>query len=306
MILFYLLLLVIAALPVAMLLPPLLGKTRRKPENTELVDQEAADQMNIEIARNRIDEVQQHLETSCERTLAERELQATLFDDLQNRNSPQGRTTTVPAAWNMALLLVIPVASLIIYSRVGNPQFIDTRSPLMAGNPNPVVHPDLDTLLVQLEEKIAGDPENPKGWELAASTYMRIGNYAKAENAYAELNRLVVGNPDLLAAWADASIMNNGGYTPVARKQVEKALSIDPFHVNALWLAGLGSLNLGNQAEAADYLNRLKPLLGDNQESLDRVNDLLKRSAAGNVREEQASATTGEGASGRNIKEIAE
>ena len=296
MILFYLLLLVITALPVAMVLPSLLRKNHQKPGNIDLTDQ-----LNIEITKSRIDEVRQHLENTRDRTIAEQELQATLLDDLQDQGSPGGKTMTVPAVWNVALLLMIPVASLIIYAWIGNPQFADTRNPLMADNPNPAATPDIHTLLDQLEKKIAEDPENPKGWELAATTYMRIGNYAKAENAYAELNRIIVGNPDLLAAWADASIMSNEGYPPRARKQIEKALSIDPFHANALWIAGLGAQNLGNHAEALNYFNRLKPLLGDNQESIDRVNELIKRSDTSSANGGQAFPTSAADESGRSI-----
>ncbi len=292
MILFYLLLLVITAVPVAMVLPSLLRKNPRKPGGAEWVDQEIANRMNIEITRSRINEVQRHLENARDRTVAEQELQATMLDDLQNQDSPAKRTTSVPAVWNVALLLMIPVASLIIYNGIGNPKFADTRNPLVAENPNPAATPDLPSLLDQLEEKIAEDPDNPQGWELAATTYMRIGNYAKAENAYAELNRIIVGNPDLLTAWADASILNNGSYTPDAREQIEKALSIDPFHANALWIAGLGARNLGNHAEATGYFVRLKPLLGDDQESIDRVDELIKRSAAIRASENQASPAT--------------
>ena len=296
MILFYLLLLVITALPVAMVSPSLLRKNHQKPGNTDLTDQ-----LNIEITKSRIDEIRQHLGNTRERTIAEQELQATLLDDLQDQGNPGKKTTTVPAVWNVALLLMIPVASLIIYVWIGNPQFANTRNPLMADNPNPGATPDIHTLLTQLERKIAEDPENPKSWELAATTYMNIGNYAKAENAYAELNRIIVGNPDLLTAWADASIMNNGGYTPRARKQIEKALSIDPFHANALWIAGLDARNLGNHAEASNYFNRLKPLLGDNQDSIDRVNELIKRSDASSADEGQAFPTSAASESGRGI-----
>ncbi len=301
MILFYLLLLVITAVPVAIVLPSLLRKASRRPDGAEPADQEVAEQMNIEITRSRIDEVRQYLENDRDRAAAEQELQATLLDDLQNQGNPEKRKITVPAVWNVALILLIPVASLIIYSGIGNPKLADTRGPLMADIPGPVATPDIQSLLDQLEEKIAEDPDNSRGWELAATTYMRLGNYAKAENAYAELNRLVVGNPDLLTAWADASILHNGGYTPGARKQIEKALSIDPFHANALWIAGLGAQSLGNHAEATDYLNRLKPLLGDNPESIDRVNELIKRSAASNASESQVSPTAEADESGRSI-----
>ncbi len=281
MILFYLFLLIIAAVPVVIVLPSLLRKNSRNLSSVEQTDQELANQMNIEITRSRLDEVQQHLENVHDRVAAEQELQATLLDDLQSQGNPGETTTTVPAFWNIALPLLIPVASLLIYSWIGNPQFADTG--MIKDSPAPAAIPDIQTLLDQLEEKIAKDPDNPKGWELAATTYMRIGNYAKAEKAYQELNRIVVGNPDLLTAWADASILHAGSYTTQAREQIEKALSIDPFHTTALWLAGLGAQSIGNHAEAIQYFNRLKPLLKDEPESIGRVDQLIKTSASARI-----------------------
>ncbi len=285
MILFYLLLLVIAAIPVAMVLPALLRKKHRQTVNS--------DQLNIEIAKSRIDEVQQNLEDSQDRTIAEQELQATLLDDLQDQSGLDKKSTTVPAAWNILLLLAVPLASIAIYAWIGNPQFAVNGNLLTAGNQHPVKNTDINALLDQLEEKIAQDPGNPKGWELAATTYMSLGNYAKAEHAYAQLNQIIIGNPDLLTAWADASIMNSGGYTPRTAKRIQNALSIDPFHVNALWIAGIGAQSLGNHAEALKYFNRLKPLLGDNQDSIDRVKELMKTSEISDTR----NANTGQSAS---------
>ena len=32
--------------------------------------------------------------------------------------------------------------------------------------------PDIQKMIVQLEQKIASDPDNPEGWGLAANSYM--------------------------------------------------------------------------------------------------------------------------------------
>ena len=57
---------------------------------------------------------------------------------------------------------------------------------------------DLGNLLNQLDTKLAQEPNNPVGWELAARTYMKLGNYEKAETAFEKLNSLVSDNPDFL------------------------------------------------------------------------------------------------------------
>ena len=280
MIIFYALLLGIIMIPILMILPALRNKRKIVATNR--------DAANVNIARQRMQEIEplkDHGETNVEE--AQLELQAALLEDLLEHKkatepdvsigSSMGSSTVVFKGWGVLIILLIPLLSLGLYSYLGSPQFaVQTIAEIeLAKQPGNKF--DIDQLLVQLEAKLAQDSENSQGWELAARTYMTLGDYDKAESAYAKLNALVLGNPDFLTAWADAEIMLTGNvYTPAAKDRIGKALSINPNHVNALWMASLGSESLGDHDGALVHLNTLLPLVIDDPQSVDQIERLIE------------------------------
>ncbi len=260
-------------IPILMILPALRNKRKIVATNR--------DAANVNIARQRMQEIEplkDHGETNIEE--AQLELQAALLEDLleDNKTIEPGTSTVVFKGWGVLIILLIPLLSLGLYSYLGSPQFaVQTIAEIeLAKQPGNKF--DIDELLVQLEAKLDRDSENPQGWELAARTYMTLGDYDKAESAYAKLNALVLGNPDFLAAWADAEIMLTGNvYTPAAKDRIGKALSINPNHVNALWMASLGSESLGDRDGALVHLNTLLPLVIDDPQSVDKIERLIER-----------------------------
>lgn len=268
---FYAFLLGIILIPIAMIIPALRNKRPIVVANR--------DAENINIARQRMQEIEKfkaHREINIEE--AQLELQATLLEDLRadkmasqsvTSSGTSSSTTTVAfKGWGVLIILLIPLLSLGLYSYLGSPQFAlqtiaDIEQAKQADN-----ELDIHQLLAQLEARLEQDAESAQSWALAARTYMTLGDYQKAESAYAKLNALVLGNSDFLTAWADAEIMLNGNnYTPAAKARIGKALALNPNHINALWIASLGSESLGEHAEALVHLNTLLPLLTDDKQS---------------------------------------
>ncbi len=258
-------------IPTLMILPALINKRE--------VIETNRDAANVNIARQRMQEIEplkDQGETNVEE--AQLELQATLLEDLLEHKkatesgTSNGTSTVVFKGWGVLIILLIPLLSLGLYSYLGSPQFAVQTIDEIELAQQPGNEFDIDELLVQLETKLDQDSENPQGWELAARTYMTLGDYRKAESAYAKLNALVLGNPDFLAAWADAEIMLTGNvYTLAAKDRIRKALSINPNHVNALWMASLGSESLGDHGEALVHLNTLLPLVIDDPQSAHKI-----------------------------------
>ncbi len=272
---FYLLLIGIILLPTLMILPAL--------TNRRGIVETNRDAENVNIARQRLREIAK-LENAAAINFqeAEIELQATLLEDLHKDKTTTSATSTVPfKSWGLLIIVLIPLLSLILYHHLGNPelarQAIDgTASVKQQQAQTPDSQFDIEQLLLLLEEKLVEDSANPQGWELAGKTYMNLGNFKQAESAYAKLNALVVGNPDFLVAWADAEIMANGNvYTPAAEGRVEQALSINPNHINGLWIAGLGAKSLGYHVKALRYLNTLLPLIAKDKTSSAKIKLLI-------------------------------
>ncbi len=269
MILFYLLLAGIAVVPTLMLLPAL--KSKNKPES---VDRDA---YNVKIAQQRIREIASVTDTDeILKREAKLELQATLLEDL--KSAEPKTVTTISIGWGLSIILSVPLLALGLYSYLGNPQFAAQsviRTELTGQETGP---PNIDALIEQLEERLIQEPDNPMGWELAANTYMQLGNFRKAETAYEKLNSLVAGNPDFLVSWADATIMVTGSvYTAEARARIEKALSINPNHIDALWIASLGSESLGDHTIALNHLNTLLPLIADDKNTTAQIKLMIDR-----------------------------
>ncbi len=231
---------------------------------------------NVNIARQRSQEIAP-LEAEHDNHFqeAQHELQATLLEDLHSGNK-RGKTNTTVAfkSWGVLIIALIPMLGFALYGYLGSPQFA-AQSFSKASSQPPL---EIAQLLALLEEKLAQNPENASGWELAATTYMKLGDYKKATVAYAELNKRVVGNADFLVAWADAEILTNGNiYIPAIKDRIERALAINPQHINGLWIAGIGANSLGEYDAALIHLNTLLSLVTNEPQSTDKIKQLIER-----------------------------
>jgi len=232
---------------------------------------------NVRITQQRIQEIETLTDTDT--TVAEDaklELQAALIEDMKSEQP--GASKSISAGWGLLIVVLIPLVSLGLYSHLGSPQLVSGTLDTSSTSALTATPHDLDEMLIQLDEKLAREPGNREGWELAARTYMKLGNYEKAETAFEKLNSLIPGNPDFLVGWADATIMVTGKvYTPEAKQRIEAALSLDSKHVDALWIASLGSESLGNHDLALNYLNTLLPLVENDQNTASQVGVMIER-----------------------------
>jgi len=229
---------------------------------------------NIQITLDRVDEltVSQHT-LSGDVAEIEVELKASLLDDLDYSEKTVYQTSMSPG-WGLAILILIPVLSVAIYWNIGSPQYIGLHSFAVAQDTTAQRH-IIEQLLQQLEENIASN--QPNSWRLAANAYMVIGNYTKAEIAYSKLHQLLGDTPDILIGWADAIIMANSNvYIPEAQEKINRALALDPQHIRALWIAGLGAKSLGDNQQALKHFQQLLPLVKHDPEARDQILEIIQ------------------------------
>ncbi len=273
MTLFFLAIAGLIIVPLAILFPAL---TNRMP-----VRARDRKEKNIEIARQRIREVSgPEAEEKPETEQARDEIRATLLEELAAPVEEVG--TTVHRRWGWLILLVIPALALVTYGFVGKPGYVlEEINPQFGFFQDTTHDTDVDSLLGELERRMEENPENPKSWELAGRLYMGLQQYARAEQAYSTLNRLVPDNPDYLAAWADAKVMAEANtYSDATREIVEKALSLNPANINALWIAALGAESTGDHRLALKHLQALQPLVTGNEEFQAHIARLVDRNHA--------------------------
>ena len=258
----------LAAAALAMLAPALRG---RRPLNR---DDSAA--QNIRAARRRLHDLDKSGGDGDDGDgdgdpAARAEIELALLDDLAEAGDgdAHGRQPKTPGKIGTALILgTIPVAAAMLYLQLGAPEALIRPSPATATLANStaagVAPPSMDEVLRRLELALIDEPDHPGHWALAGRAYMAARRFADAERAYRHLHGLVGDDPGVLTAWADAAVMAAGGdYPAAARARINRALELAPANKNALWLAALAAESAADYRAAVGYLQRLLPLLED-------------------------------------------
>ena len=269
MILFIVCAAALAAAALAMLAPALRG---RRPLNR---DDSAA--QNIRAARRRLCDLDKSGGDGDGDgdgdPAARAEIERALLDDLAEAGDgdgdAHGRQPKTPGKIVTALILgTIPAAAAILYLQLGAPEALIPPSPAAATVANSTAAgtapPSMDEVLRRLELALIDEPDHPGHWALAGRAYMAARRFADAERAYRHLHGLVGDDPSVLTAWADAAVMAAGGDFPAAaRARINRALALAPANKNALWLAALAAESAADYRAAVGYLQRLLPLLED-------------------------------------------
>jgi cytochrome c-type biogenesis protein CcmH len=130
-----------------------------------------------------------------------------------------------------------------------------------------------------------------EGWVMLARSYYFLKQYQAASDAFARAAAMTgESNPGILADYADALAMASG--RSMAGKPydlVKKALSIDPNHQKALWLAATATYQQQDYKTTLDYWLKLReqfPQGSDNYVQMTRNIAEVKQFLGMNVDEE--------------------
>ena len=265
------------AAALALLAPTLL---RRHVASTDVTER-----FNVEIARERLGELEKEQATGGlseeEFAQAKQDLELALAQDLEGTAKP------VPVArsggrWALlAAALLIPAITVPVYLQIGSPHLIESRpgsSQVAAGHGSNGQMPPVTELVEQLRARMQENPDNAEGWFLLGRTYMRLQNYTQAVTAFENVVRLLPDETAGLLSLADAMTMaNNRQVGARAIELLEKALSIDPDSVTALWLLGNAAADRGDNATALGYWPRAYPLLDDEPSMQNELGQMITR-----------------------------
>ncbi len=151
------------------------------------------------------------------------------------------------------LAVVIPLVAVLAYQKLGTPTAA-TQAPMMPpmqagamppGHPDKaVMNMDLGQLADKLAEKLKNQPDNAEGWALLARTYVEVKRHKESLPAFEKAASLLPKDPNLLADYADALAMSNGGkFDQKCSDLVEQALKLEPLHVKSLMLKATMAFN---------------------------------------------------------------
>jgi cytochrome c-type biogenesis protein CcmH len=173
-----------------------------------------------------------------------------------------GRWSVNNRVIGMALAIVIPAASGVLYWTLGNQEAIvspTVSTPMTSGGLDNAhqTSEGLDTLSERLRKRLEQSPDDGVGWALLARSYVEIGRHADAVPIYEKAVKLIPDDPQMLADYADALGMLQGRRLAGKPEQlIQQALKIDPNHAKALMLAGTVAFDRKEFSRAVQYWER--------------------------------------------------
>jgi len=137
--------------------------------------------------------------------------------------------------------------------------------------------PDIQQMVASLAERLQKQPDDVNGWKMLGRSYMTLGNYGAAAEAYDRAVQLESArNAQTLVELGIALIEGDGRVVSSHAVSVfENALALEPNNPEALFWGGIGAFNSGNANLAAE---RWETLLTTNPTP--EVRDILQQRIA--------------------------
>ncbi len=212
--------------------------------------------------------------TAVERDAALTELTRRVAEETGSTEVPNAPSHT-RRAWTLAIafIVVIPIAALLLYQRLGNPGATVVAS---ASAGHEITEQQIISMVEALALRLKQHPEDADGWVLLARSYQTLERFPEAADAYAHANALIKDDPNLLADYADALAMTqNRKLSGKPATLVDRALALEPTHKKALALAATAALEVRNFALSLEYWRRLANVLPAGSDEARQVADVI-------------------------------
>jgi cytochrome c-type biogenesis protein CcmH len=160
------------------------------------------------------------------------------------------------------VLVALPAIATALYLALGSPQL--PGQPLASRAATPLQDRTLDTLVAQVEDHLAKNPEDGRGWEVVGPVYMRLGRFEDAVKARRNALRISGASANREADLGESLMAaGNGVVTDEAKAAFERALVADTKNPKARFFLGVAAHQDGQGARAAaiwrDMLSDARP-----------------------------------------------
>jgi cytochrome c-type biogenesis protein CcmH len=201
------------------------------------------------------------------------ELSQRLLADVGTQGSTHSAAAHAPAAsgavlWHKPwlaiglLVFVVPVSSLLMYSVLGEPAALDPMALKQGVDTSAEVTPEkLTEMATALTRRLQDEPNSMDGWVMLGRVQRARGHFEEAAEAYAKA--LALSRDDnLLIERAEVLAQKNGGsFAGEPWSIIQRVLTADPHHLNALFLAGSASYAEMNFNTALRYWERAREVV---------------------------------------------
>ena len=242
--------LVVVAL--AIVLPPLVAGGQRADDSRQAMNRAVFDRKLRELD----EDLKRDLIGREQFEAARADLKRTLIDDLADYSQPvfkkSGRTMAV------AVLLAVPLISVFMYLKVDN-GLASLSDDFQAGFSGQERMLTVERAIRSLEHKLRDDPDDLPGWSMLGRSYLALGNFGGAVDAYERAYVLSKGaDADILVGYAEAQALAAGQqFDKDTMAFFVRAVQIDPHHDRALWYAGYAAYHLHDYQSSVEYWERL-------------------------------------------------
>ena len=149
----------------------------------------------------------------------------------------------------IAAIVLVPAVTIGLYVFIGSPDIAD--QPLAARLAAPAERMDIAAAVARIEQHLAAEPNDGRGWELIAPVYLRMGRAADAANAYAKAITVLGDSADRETARGEALMAAAGGQvSPEATAAFDAALRLDKDAPGPRFYQGLAAQQAGDTEKA--------------------------------------------------------
>ena len=111
--------------------------------------------------------------------------------------------------------------------------------------------PPVDEMVRRLAARLLQNPKDIQGWRTLGWSYLNLGRFSEASEAYAKAIELSPGDTEIRSARIEALVRSaNGVVTTDAKNAIEDTLKIDPKNAHARFFGGLAKEQEGEKTAA--------------------------------------------------------
>jgi cytochrome c-type biogenesis protein CcmH len=160
------------------------------------------------------------------------------------------------------LVFVVPVSSMLMYSVLGEPAALDPMALKQGVDASAEVTPEkLTEMATALTRRLQDEPNSMEGWVMLGRVQRALGHFEEAAEAYAKALSLS-RDDNLSIERAEVLAQKNGGsFAGEPWAIIQRVLTADPHHLNALFLAGSASYAEMNFNTALRYWERAREVV---------------------------------------------
>lgn len=174
-------------------------------------------------------------------------------------------------------LVAIPVVGAGLYLKLGAPDVPDM--PLASRLSAAPDGGDVAILVRRVEDHLAANPSDGRGYELLAPVYLKLGRMDDAVRAYAQAIRLLGSTAERQAALGEALVVRDEGMVGQdATRAFQAAVALDPSGPKARYFLGLAAEQDGRHQDAAAIFAQMEKDAPPNAPWLPMVKAALARS----------------------------